>query len=299
MARLGFVGLGTMGRPMAGRLLDAGYTVAGYNRTPGKAQDLVARGLTLAKTPRAAAEGAEAVFSMVTDNAALRAVALGDDGIIAGLAPGAVWVEMSTVSPLLMRELEPAVAARGAALLDGPVSGSPVTIAQGRLSIMVGGDPAALERVRPWLTAIGPTVVHVGALGLAKTMKVATNAALAVQMLSFAEAVVLAEKAGIARERAVEALLKSVIASPMLLYRGPFVLGMPAEAWFDVPMMQKDLQLALDLGHAAGAVLPSVALMQECLTMARGLGLGIHDFAVVFDVVASLSGLPPSPKTKA
>jgi 3-hydroxyisobutyrate dehydrogenase-like beta-hydroxyacid dehydrogenase len=171
-----------------------------------------------------------------------------------------------------------------------------VTIAQGRLSFMVGGDPAALERVRPYLAAIGPTVVHVGPLGLAKTMKVATNAALAVQMLAYAEAVLLAEKAGIARERAVEALLKSVIASPMLQYRGPFVLGMPAEALFDVPMMQKDLQLALDLGHAAGVVLPSVALMQEWLTMARGLGLARHDFAVVFDVLAALSGLPASPK---
>ena len=299
MARLAFVGLGAMGRPMAGRLLDAGHTVAGYNRTPGKAQELVGRGLTVAASPRAAAEGADAVFSMVTDNAALRAVALGADGIIAGLGRGATWVEMSTVSPVVIRELEPGVHARGAALLDGPVSGSPLTIAQGRLSVMVGGDPAVLERVRPYLTAIGPTVVHVGPLGLAKTMKVATNAALAVQMLSFAEAVLLAEKAGIARERAVEALLKSVIASPMLQYRGPFVLGMPAEAWFDVPMMQKDLQLALDLGHASGVVLPSVALMQEWLTMARGLELGAHDFAVVFDVLAGLSGLPPSRKDKA
>jgi 3-hydroxyisobutyrate dehydrogenase-like beta-hydroxyacid dehydrogenase len=161
---------------------------------------------------------------------------------------------------------------------------------------MVGGDAAALERVRPYLLAIGPTITHVGALGLAVTMKIATNLGLAVQMLAFSEAVLLAEKSGIARERAVETLLKSVIASPMIKYRGPFVLGMPAEAWFNVPMMQKDLELALELGRQSGVPLPTTALTQAMLTAARALGLGEHDFAVVFDVLARLSGLGPSPK---
>ena len=161
---------------------------------------------------------------------------------------------------------------------------------------MVGGAERALERVRPYLTAIGPTITHVGALGLAKAMKLAINQGLAVQMLAFAEAVVLAEKAGVARERAVEAVLRSVVASPMLKYRGPFVLGMPAAAWFDVGMMQKDLILSLDLGRAAGVPLPTVSLTNEMLTAARGLGLAGYDFAVVFDVVARLAGLAPSVK---
>lgn len=297
MSRLAFVGLGAMGSRLARRLLAGGHQVIGWNRTTGKARDLVAQGLTLAPSPRAAAEGAEAVFTMVTDDAALRAVTLGPEGVVAGLGAGAVLVEMSTVSPVVVRELEAPVSARGASLLDVPVSGSTITVEQGQASFIVGGEPAALERVRPWLLAMGTAVTHVGPLGLAKTMKVATNLGLAVQMLAFSEAVLLAEKAGIARERAVEALLKSVIASPMVKYRGPFVLGqMSSDAWFKVPMIQKDLQLALDQGRAAGVPLPLTSVAQEWMTSARGLGLGDYDFAIVFDVLALLSGAPPSTK---
>jgi 3-hydroxyisobutyrate dehydrogenase len=296
MATLGFVGLGTMGGRMAKRLLDAGRRVVGYNRTAAKAQALVAAGLTLEKSPRAVAEASDAVFSMVTDSAALRAIALGPEGVIVGPRPGAVWAEMSTVGPEVTRELGEAVAARGAALIDAPVSGSPVTLDAGQLSFMVGGDPDALEKVREHLLAIGPTITHVGELGLAVTMKIATNLNLAVQMLAFSEAVVLAEKAGIERERAVEVLLKSVIASPMIKYRGPFVLGMPAEALFDVDMSQKDLGLALETGRRLGVPLPTVALTYEMLSAARGLDLADYDFAVVFDVIARMSGLRPSVK---
>jgi 3-hydroxyisobutyrate dehydrogenase-like beta-hydroxyacid dehydrogenase len=297
MSRLAFVGLGAMGSRLARRLLAAGHQVTGWNRSPDKARELVAAGLTVAKSPRAAAEGAEAVFVMVTDDAALRAVALGPDGIVAGLAGGAVLVEMSTVSGAVVRELEGPVTARGAAILDIPVSGSTITVEQGQASFMAGGDAAAVERVRPWLLAMGTAVTHVGPLGVAKIMKVAANLGLAVQMLAFSEAVLLAEKAGIPRERAVEALLKSVIASPMVKYRGPFVLGqMPTDAWFKVPMIQKDLQLALDEARRSGVTLPLTALTQQWMTAARGLGLGDYDFAIIFDVLASLSGAPPSIK---
>jgi 3-hydroxyisobutyrate dehydrogenase-like beta-hydroxyacid dehydrogenase len=297
VARLAFVGLGAMGSRLARRLLAAGHQVTGWNRTADKARELVAAGLTPAKSPRAAAEGAEAVFVMVTDDAALRAVALGPDGIVAGLAAGAVLVEMSTVSGTVVRELEGAVNARGAAILDIPVSGSTITVEQGQASFMAGGDAAALERVHPWLLAMGTAVTHVGPLGVAKIMKVAANLGLAVQMLAFSEAVLLAEKAGIARERAVEALLKSVIASPMVKYRGPFVLGqMPTDAWFKVPMIQKDLQLALDEARRTGVTLPLTALTQQWMTAARGLGLGDYDFAIIFDVLAALSGASASTK---
>src|SRR5919201_3354617 len=246
--------------------------------------------MKLAASPREAAATADVVFTMVADTRALRAVAAGPDGIIAGLHAGATWVEMSTVIPAVTRELGREVAVRGAKMLDAPVSGSVATLEAGQLSFMVGGDAATLERVRPYLLAIGPTITHVGPLGLAVTMKIATNLGLAVQMLAFSEAVCLAEKAGIARERAVETLLRSVVASPMVKYRGPFVLGMPAEAWFDVGMMQKDLRLALDLGRAVGVPLPSTALTHEWLTAARGRGLGEYGFAVGFRVLAGLSG---------
>ena len=297
MTTLGFVGLGAMGSRMARRLLDAGYTVVGYNRSAAKARALADAGLRVAATPREAAQAGEAVFSMVTDNAALAAIALGEQGVIAGLRPGTPFLETSTVRPLALRQLEPAVRARGATLLDAAVSGSTLTVEQGQASFVVGGETAALERVRPYLIAIGPTVTHVGALGLAKTMKVAINLGLAVQMLAFSEAVLLAEKCGIPRERAVESIKKSVVASPMVKYRGPFVIGgMPRHAWFEVPMMQKDLQLALDLGHTVGVALPTTALTQQYLTMAHGLGLCAADFAAVFDVLAAMAGRPPAPK---
>lgn len=296
MATLGFVGLGAMGSRLATRLMAAGHTVVGYNRTPEKARALVAAGLRLERAPRAVAETTDTVFSMITDDAALRAVALGPNGMVAGLRPGAVWVEMSTVGPAVVRELGDLVAARGAAILDVPVSGSTITVEQGTASFQVGGDPEALDRVRPYLAAMGSGgVTHVGPLGLAKTMKVATNLGLAVQILAFSEAVLLAEKSGIARDVAVDALLKSVVASPMIKYRGPFVVGrMPRDAWFPVPMIQKDLQLALDHGRAIGVPLPTTALTQEFLTMARGLGLSDRDFATVFDVLAHLSGQKPA-----
>ena len=296
-AALGFVGLGVMGGRMAKRLLKAGHTVVGYNRTREKARWLAEAGMRLADSPREVAEAADAVFVMVTDGAALDAVARGPEGLLAGLRRGAVVIEMSTVSPAAVRALGAEVAARGGTLLDAPVSGSSVTVEAGQLSFMVGGDPATLERVRPYLQAIGPTITHVGEIGLAKTMKIAINQVLPVQMLAFSEAVLLAEKSGIPRERAVEALLKSVTASPMVKYRGQFVLGMPVEAWFDVGMMQKDLGLALELGRTTGVPLPSVALVNEMLNAARGLGLAAYDFAVVFDVLARLAGLPPSKKS--
>ena len=296
MATLGFVGLGTMGSRMAQRLLDAGHTVVGYNRTRDKAKPLVDRGMRLADSPRAVSAATEVVFSMVTDPVALRAVALGADGLVAGLRSGAAYVDMSTVSPSATRELGAAVEARGATMLDAPVSGSIATLEQGKLAIMVGGDPGVLERVRPYLAAIGPTITYVGPLGLAVTMKLAINLSLGVQMLAFSEAVLLAEKGGVARERAVEALLKSVAASPMLQYRGPFVLKMPETPWGSARMMEKDLQLALDLGRAAGVPLPSAALTHELYTAARALGLGEEDMAVVFEVLARLGGLRESPR---
>jgi 3-hydroxyisobutyrate dehydrogenase-like beta-hydroxyacid dehydrogenase len=294
MPKIAFVGLGAMGSAMARRLLAAGHSVTGYNRTRAKADALASKGLAVADSARAAVEGASVVLSMVTDSEALRDVALRPDGILAGLGRGAVWAEMSTVSPTVTRMLGERVAEKGATLLDAPVSGSTVTIAQGQLSFIVGGDAAALERIRPYLLAIGPTLTHVGALGLAVTMKIAVNLSIGVQMLAFSESVLLAEKSGIPREKAVEAILKGVTASPMLKYRGPFVLDMPDEALFNVVLMQKDMRLALEQGRAVGVPLPATGLVHELLTGARGLGLAEKDFAAVFDVLAKLSGLPGS-----
>jgi len=291
MANVGFVGLGVMGSRMVKRLLDAGHEVTGYNRTKSKAQWLLDAGMKWADTPRAVAQAADVTLSMVTNTAALEAVAQGPDGVLAGLRPGKLYIDMSTVSPAASRELAAKVAAKGAKMLDAPVSGSVSTLEEGKLSIMVGGESEAFERARPILEAIGPKVTHVGKNGLAVSMKIATNLSLAVQMLAFSEGVLLAEKSGIARNTAVEVLLNSVIASPMVKYRGPFVLKMPQEAWFDVNMMQKDLLLALEMGRELDVPLPTTAVTNEMLTAARGMGLAEKDFAVLFEALGRMAGV--------
>jgi 3-hydroxyisobutyrate dehydrogenase-like beta-hydroxyacid dehydrogenase len=293
VARVGFVGLGVMGGRVARRLIAAGHTVTGYNRTRSKAQALLDAGMQWGETPRAVAGVADFTFSMVTNTGALQEITHGPDGILAGLESGKTYIDMSTVSPAFSRRLAKQVADRGAAMLDAPVSGSVITLEEGKLSIMVGGDTAVFEKVKPILLDIGPKVTRVGTNGLAVTMKIATNLSLAVQMLAFSEGVLLAEKSGIARETAVEVLLNSVIASPMLKYRGPFVLKMPEEAWFSVNMMQKDMDLALELGRQFDVPLPTSAATNEFLTAARGLGLQEQDFAALFAVLAGLSGVKP------
>jgi 3-hydroxyisobutyrate dehydrogenase-like beta-hydroxyacid dehydrogenase len=291
MANLGFVGLGVMGSRMVKRLLDAGHRVTGHNRTKSKAQWLLDAGMGWADTPCAVAETADIILSMVTNTEALRSIAEGPDGVLEGLSSDRVYVDMSTVSPAYSRELAEQVKAKGAAMLDAPVSGSVITLEEGKLSIMVGGDVETFEKAKRILLDIGPKVTHVGRNGLAVTMKIATNLSLAVQMLAFSEGVLIAEKSGIKRETAVEVLTNSVIASPMVKYRGPFVLEMPEEAWFNVNMMQKDMSLALELGRQLDVPLPTTAVTNEFLTAARGMGLQEQDFAIMFEVLAQMSGV--------
>ena len=291
MANLGYVGLGVMGGKMAARLLAKGHLVTGYNRTRSKAQWLVDQGMKLAESPRAVCEAADVIFVMVTDSKSLEAVAEGRDGLLAGLGPGKVVVDMSTVSPAVSRAVAAQVREKGADMVDAPVSGSVVTLEQGKLSVMVGGNRATFDRVKPLLEDIGPKVTYVGGNGLALSMKIAINLSLAVQMLAFSEGVLLAEKSGIARETAVDVLTHSVIGSPMIQYRGPFVLGMPEEVWFSVNMMRKDMVLALEMGRQLDVLLPTTAVTNEKLTAARGMGLAELDFAVVFEALARMSGV--------
>jgi 3-hydroxyisobutyrate dehydrogenase-like beta-hydroxyacid dehydrogenase len=291
MANLGFVGLGVMGSQMVNRLLDQGHTVTGYNRTRRKAQWLLDKGMRWADSPRAAAAAADLTFAMVTNGAAIAAVTDGPDGIIAGLSPGKIFLDMSTVSPEVSRATAAKVRARGADMVDAPVSGSVITLQQGKLSLMVGGRKETFERVQPLLLDLGPKVTHVGDNGLALAMKIAVNLSLAVQMMAFSEGVLLAEKSGIGREVAVDVLTHSAVASPMIQYRGPFILQQPEQAWFDCNMMQKDLLLAMELGRQLKVPVPTTAVSNEFLTAARGMGWEKKDFAVMFDVLARMSGV--------
>lgn len=289
MANLGFVGLGAMGGEMVKRLLDAGHVVTGFNRTKSKAQWLLELGMGWGESPREVAQAADVTMTMVKDTEALLAVAEGPDGLLAGLGPGNLFLDMSTVSPLASQKLARRVAETGATMLDAPVSGSLVTLQAGQLSFMVAGDETAYREVTPILLNIGAKTTYLGGNGLAAMMKVALNLNLPVQILAFSESLVLAEKMGIDSDKAAEVLLNSVLASPALKYRFPFVLEPPQEPLFDVDMMQKDVLLALEAGRELGVPLPTTAITSEYLTAARGMGLAGEDFAIIHQVLRRIS----------
>jgi len=289
---LGFIGLGAMGELIVPRLMAAGHTVTGWNRSRAKAEALIRHGMLYAETPRLVAEKSEIVFSIVTDAAAVRAVALGENGIVAGLRKGGIYIDMSTIAPDASRAVAAEFAKAGSIMLDGPLSGSPVTVKAGQASIMIGGDEAAFERAKPVLLAIGPKVTRIGGNGLACQMKIAVNLLLMVEVIAFGEAVALAEKGGVPRDIALDAVLKSVAASPVLGYRGPFILEgkMPAVPLADVTLQQKDMLLALDLGRTLGSPVPLAAAANEMMNACRGLGIDANDFVVAHQVYRRLGG---------
>ncbi|HEX2255115.1 MAG TPA: NAD(P)-dependent oxidoreductase [Afifellaceae bacterium] len=291
--RLGFLGMGEMGVRIVPRLMQAGFEVTGWNRTKAKAEELIAAGMDWAESPRAVAETSDVVFAIVTDAAAVRAVALGPDGVISGLKQGGVFVDMSTIAPEASLEMSAEFERAGLTMLDAPLSGSPPVVEAGNASVMVGGDEAAYERVKPAFLAIGKKALYIGPRGQAVRMKVALNMCLVVEMVAFCEAVALAEKGGVKREIAVEAMLNSVVASPVMGYRGPFILEgkMPEKALADVTLQQKDMLLALDLGRKSGVPVPLGAAANEMLNACRGLGIDHRDFVTVYEVYRRLGGM--------
>jgi 3-hydroxyisobutyrate dehydrogenase-like beta-hydroxyacid dehydrogenase len=293
MSSLGFVGLGAMGAAIAGRLLSQGYTVYGTNRTRSKAAALIEQGLLWCDSPREVAHAADVVFSMVTDDAALDALTAGPDGILAGLAAGKVYVDMSTVGPQFSRALGERVGSLGASMLAAPVSGSVPAAQAGSLAIIVGGHADAFERVEPILRGLGSTVTFVGDNGQALLLKLAINISIAVQMLAFSEGVLLAERGGIEPDLALEVMAHSAIGSPMLQARAPMLLELPEQGWFDVRMMRKDLRLALATARELQVPLPSTAVADELLGTASLLGYEHRDIAVLFRVLSELASRTP------
>jgi 3-hydroxyisobutyrate dehydrogenase-like beta-hydroxyacid dehydrogenase len=289
---VGFLGLGSMGGIMVERLLAAGHDVTGWNRTAAKGTPLVEKGMRWGETPREVGERCDFVLSMLTDGTAVEEVTSGEDGLIAGLREGAVYADMSTIPPDVSRAVAERVAAAGAAMLDAPVSGSPKTLTEGKLSIIVGGAEEAFERIRPVLLDIGPKVTRIGGNGLAVQTKIAINLALVVQVIAFCEGVALAEQGGVDRQAVVDAMRGSVIWSPVLDYRGPFILEgqMPEEALADVTLQQKDMLLALEEGRRMGSPVPLTAAANEMLNAARGMGIDKNDFVVVHRVYRALAG---------
>jgi 3-hydroxyisobutyrate dehydrogenase-like beta-hydroxyacid dehydrogenase len=291
--KIGFLGLGDMGQAIVPRLIAAGHSVAGWNRTKAKAAPLLQIGMVWADTPREAARHSEVVFSIVTDSAAVRALALGEQGVITGLGKGAAYLDMSTIDPDASRAIAAEFAKAGLTMLDAPVSGTTLTVTRGQASLMVAGEQAAFERVRPVLLAIGPKVTYIGSQGLAVQLKVALNMTLVVEVIGFCEGVALAERGGVPREVAVDAFLKSVVASPVISYRAPLLLeGHISDATYgNVNLQQKDMLLALELGRKLGLPVPLGAAANEMLNACRGLGLAHHDFVAVYEVYRRLGGM--------
>jgi 3-hydroxyisobutyrate dehydrogenase-like beta-hydroxyacid dehydrogenase len=277
--RVGFAGLGAMGAGIARRLLDAGYDVVGWNRTKERAAPLMEAGMGWADTPRELAASVDVLFTMLTNTAAIEATAEGPDGVLAGLRKGSVWADISTIAPDASVALAERVRAAGAHFLDCPVSGSPATLAAGQMSVMVGGDRVAFERIEEVLHAIGPKVTYIGPNGHAILTKVAINLALVVSVTAFAEGVALVEKAGVEREAVVDAVLKSVIASPVLGYRAPLLVD-DTEVFADVELQQKDLVLAQELARRLGMAVPTCAATSEMLNAARSSERSARDFVV-------------------
>jgi 3-hydroxyisobutyrate dehydrogenase-like beta-hydroxyacid dehydrogenase len=290
---LGFLGFGDMGQAIVPRLLSAGHKVVGWNRTREKGQPLFNLGMGWANSPREVAAQSEIVFSIVTDSDAVRALALGKDGVIEGLRKDAAYLDMSTIDPEASRTIGAEFRKAGLTMMDSPISGTTLTIGRGAASLMVGGDKAAFDRVEPVLLAIGPKVTYIGAQGLAVQLKVALNMTLVIEVIGFCEGVALAEKGGVPREVAIDAMLKSVVASPVLAYRAPLILeGHISDATYgSVNLQQKDMMLALAIGRKMGVPVPLAAAANEMLNACRGLGLEQHDFVTVYEVYRRLGGM--------
>ena len=283
--KIGFVGLGHMGGNMAARFLAEGYEVYGEARTREQVQHLVDQGLRWCDTPREVAESAEVVCTSIPDDTVLEAIGTGPDGILEGLFRAKVWVDLSTVSPRASREMAERVRARGAAMLDAPVSGSVPQVESGTLTIMVGGDEEAYARVEPLLQVLG-TPTRIGQNGQGLALKLAINISLAVQILAFSEGLLLAERDGVDPKLAADVMTESAIGSPMLKLRAPLVLDLPNEAWFDVGLMRKDIRLALAMADDLGIPLPSTGAAAKLLDRAVELGYERRDIAAVFEVLA-------------
>jgi 3-hydroxyisobutyrate dehydrogenase-like beta-hydroxyacid dehydrogenase len=293
MSKVGFIGLGDMGQVLIPRLIEAGHEVIGWNRTPGKEKSLQEKGMKLATSVKDLASKSEFIISIVTDAKAVETIALGDEGIISVIADDAVYLDMSTISPMVSRKIYKEFKAKGKQMCDAPISGSPVTVVQGKASVMVGGDESSFNKSKTVLESLGSKVTYIGESGLAVQTKLSINLLLMVQVIAFGEAVALAEKGGVSRESVVEAILNSVAASPVLSYRGPFILEgqMPAKPLADVTLQQKDMTLVLEQARLLGSPTPLASAANEMMNACRGLGIDKNDFVVAHQAYLKLAGL--------
>jgi 3-hydroxyisobutyrate dehydrogenase len=289
--RVGFVGLGTMGGAMAANAARGGFDVSAWNRTPGRADELEELGVQLRESPAAVARSSEVVITIVSDTPDVEAVLFGPDGVADGAAEGSLVIDMSTISPSATRAFAERLAAKGVAMLDGPVSGGSEGAKKGTLSIFIGGDAADLERARPVLQSLGTTITHVGPIGSGQAVKAVNQVILAGTYLGVAEGIVLAVKAGLDVEQTVAALSGGAAQSWVLANRSGRMLANDYPLGFKVSLHRKDLGIALAMARELGASLPVSALCEALEAGLMGQGHADDDMSAVARSIRGLSGL--------
>jgi 2-hydroxy-3-oxopropionate reductase len=288
--KLGFIGLGVMGRPMALNLIKGGHEMAVYARRPETAQPLVSSGARVYNTPADLAAHVEVIFTIVTNSSDVEEIVLGKDGVIHGAASGSVLVDMETISPVTVRKVADALAAKGIDMLDAPVSGGPMGAEQGTLSIMVGGKPHVFERVKPLFQCMGKTIVHVGDHGAGQITKACNQLALLVTAQGTAEALTLAHKLGVDPAKVRDVMMGGVAASRVLELFGKRMIERKFENGIDTRLYHKDLDIVLGLAHELGMALPAAALTMQGINALIGRGEGRKDLSALIRIVEDLNG---------
>jgi len=293
--RIGFVGLGIMGKPMARNLLKAGYALTVHNRSRPPVEELVAAGAVDGKSPRGVAQHSDVIITMLPDSPDVQQVVLGRDGVLEGIPPGAALVDMSTISPIITQEIAQAVKAKGAEMLDAPVSGGEKGAIEAALSIMVGGPTDVFERVLPVFQAMGKNIVHIGGHGAGQVTKACNQVVVALTIQAVSEALTLAAKAGVDPARVRQALLGGFAQSRILEAHGQRMLDRNFKPGFRVRLHQKDLNIALSTGKTLGVPLPATAVVQEAFTALRGLERSDWDHSALVTLIEELAKVEVKP----
>jgi 2-hydroxy-3-oxopropionate reductase len=287
--RVGFVGLGIMGKPMAKNLMDAGHELTVHNRSPEKAKELGEAGATMAKSPKEVAEISDIIITMLPDSPQVREVVAAEGGILEGITEGSLVIDMSTISPVVTEELSEAVKEEGASMLDAPVSGGDVGAIEGTLSIMVGGAEADFRRAKPLFEAMGKTITHVGPVGAGQVTKAANQVVVALTIEAVSEALVLGSAGGVAPEKVLEVLSGGLAANKVMEVKREKFLSHEFEPGFRSELHHKDLGIALAAGREYGVVLPVTAIVDQMLLAMRKKGWGGEDHSALLRVIEDLS----------
>jgi 2-hydroxy-3-oxopropionate reductase len=289
---IGFIGLGIMGRPMARNLLKAGHSLIVHSRSRGPVDELVAAGAQAGTSPKDVASRSDVLITMLPNSPDVELVALGKDGIIEGARQGLIYVDMSTISPLVSQKVAQALEAKGVRMLDAPVSGGEKGAIDGALSIMVGGDQAVFDQVLPILQAMGKTITRLGPLGFGGFTKLANQIIVAVNLTALGEALTLAKKAGLDRELTLKALAGGLAGSKCLEQKTPNYVAGSYKPGFKIDLHFKDLGLIMESARALGVPLPATAVVQELFSALRVKGRGELDHSAVITLLEDLAGLP-------